>query len=35
MKLADFENITCKFSSEFDPKTKGPIDQTWTKDAFK
>jgi len=31
----EFDNISCKFISEYDPKIKGAIDQTWDKSAFK
>ena len=34
MSKDDFEKLECTFSTEYDPKTKGPLSQTWTKEAF-
>ena len=30
----EFEQLSCNFTSEFDPKTKSSISKTWGKEAF-
>lgn len=34
MTKEEFEKLECTFSCEFDPKTKAPLTQTWTKEDF-
>ena len=35
MTTEEFDKIECKFTSEYDPKTKGPISKSWSRDSFK